>query len=118
MMAPVPMTMSNPASSVAASTIEFPCGADKQSQFRELTGAGVPLALASRGMTPTEWAECCDGLNSVLDAQFFKNCPALECCYFCVPGGPIQCCLCMINPVTCILCIQPVEEAKKKCKQR
>ena len=32
--------------------------------------------------------------------------------YWCVPGGPLQWVLCMFNPVSCIVCICPMESAK------
>ena len=109
--------MAVPVSAAAApgGPIKFPCDADKQEKLKQMTTNAVPPALASRGMTSAQWAECCDAVNAVKDAQFFKNCPALECCYFCIPCGPIQCALCLINPVTCIVCIGPVERAKKAC---
>lgn len=83
-----------------------------------MTTSGVPLALASRGMSPAEWAECCEALHGVTDAQFFKDCPELEGLYFCFPGGPIQCALCLINPCTCILCLRPLDTAKKACRDK
>ena len=33
-----------------------------------------------------------------------------------VPGGPVQCVLCIMNPITCCLCFQPVEKAKSAAK--
>ena len=113
-MAPVPMTMHNTVSSAAV--LKFPCSADKQGELRAMTTSGMPPALASRGMTPAEWAECCEALSGVVEAQFFKACPVTECIYYCVPGGPIQMCLCFCNPITWPLCIMPVDRAKKACK--
>ena len=112
-MAPMPMTMNSVPPAVV---FKFPCSSSKQSELKAMTDGGVPPALAGRGMTARQWEECVAALNGVVEKQFFKNCPGLECCYFCVPGGPIQMCLCMINPCSCVLCFQPVEEAKKACK--
>ena len=98
--------------------IRFPCSAGKQEKLAAMTTSGVPQALASRGMSQAEWAECCKAVNSVADAQFFKACPGLETLYYCFPGGPIQCALCLVNPCTCILCSGPVEKARKACRDK
>ena len=115
-LAPVPMAMGNPNAAAAPGlTFKFPCSAEKGKGLEATFGTGVPPALSSRGMTQGEWSECCDALKEVYNAQFFKNCTALECIYFCVPGGPLQAACCLCNPVTCVLCIQPVESAKNTC---
>ena len=65
-----------------------------------------------------EWADVVEILHAHLKSQFFYNAPCLEGCYFCCPGGPIQTCLCLVNPITCIVCFGPqahsrTESAKK-----
>ena len=75
--APTPMSMQASASEI----LRFPCGAHKYEQLKAMTRADVPYALASRGMTRAQWAECTDALERVHDAQFFKNCPSAEACY-------------------------------------
>ena len=47
-----------------------------------------------------------------------KNCPTAECCYYCIPLGPLQFALCMINPISCVFCFQPVERARRACITR
>ena len=112
--APVPMMMTN-TMAPATAVLKFVCGASSANKLQAACKT-TPPALASRGMTPSEWAECSEALKSVLDASFFRNCSGLECIYWCVPGGPLQTCCCLCNPITCIMCIQPVERAKKECK--
>jgi hypothetical protein len=111
--APMPMQM------VAAPmpVISFPCDADKQDKLQSIKAGGVPPGLASRGLTPAQWAEC-EAVSTVSDAQFFKNCPGMECCYYCIPGGPIQCCLCLLNPFTLFVILPPVNKAKRDCTER
>ena len=100
-LAPVPMAMGNPNAAAAPGlTFKFPCSAEKGKGLEATFGTGVPPALSSRGMTQGEWSECCDALKEVYNAQFFKNCTALECIYFCVPGGPLQAACCLCNPVS------------------
>jgi len=117
--APVPMQMESSTTAASDTTLRFPVGAEQhfaKTQLKEMTTGGVPTVLAARGMTEGQWADCCAALNAVVDAQFFKDCPSLECFYWCVPGGPVQCALCLLNPVTCVVCIRPVEKAKRACK--
>ena len=114
MVAPVPMQMSSP----AGASIIFPLGLDKRAKLQEIKTRGVPPALADRGMTPGQWTACCEAVDTVADAQFFRNCPTLECIYWCVPGGPIQCALCMFNPFTWLVIVPPVERAKKYCTEK
>ena len=109
--APTPMSMQASASGI----LRFPCTADKYEQLKAMTRADAPYALARRGMTRGQWAHCTDALEAVHDASFFKNCPDAEGCYWCVPLGPLQFLLCVINPISCVLCIQPVERAKRAC---
>ena len=109
--APTPMSMQASASGIW----RFPCSADKYEQLKAMTRADAPYALASRGMTREQWAHCTDALEAVHDASFFKNCPFAQCCYWCVPFGPLQAFLCLFNPISCVFCIQPVERAKRAC---
>ena len=37
-----------------------------------------------------------------------------QCCYYCVPLGPIQTCVCLLNPITCIVCFGPDDSSRKK----
>ena len=114
--APTPMSMQAPASGFSRlTTLRFPCCAEKYEQLKTMTRADVPYALAARGMTQRQWTECTDALERVHDAQFFKNCPTAECCYWCIPLGPLQSALCIINPISCVFCIQPVERARRAC---
>ena len=112
--APVPMTMGAPMVSATAE-IKFPVAADKQEKLKAILLGGIPQALASRGMTASQWAECCDNVQHVQVGQYFYNCPGLECVYWCIPGGPIQTCICLCNPVSWVLCIGPTEKNKKEC---
>ena len=112
--APTPMSMQASASEI----LRFPCGAHKYEQLKAMTRADVPYALASRGMTRAQWAECTDALERVHDAQFFKNCPFAQLCYWCIPLGPLQFLLCFANPITWVSCIIPVESAKKALLMR
>ena len=117
--APTPMSMQAPASGFSRlTTLRFPCCAEKYEQLKTMTRADVPYALAARGMTRRQWTECTDAIERVHDAQFFKNCPTAECCYWCIPLGPLQFALCVMNPITCVFCIQPVERAKRACIAR
>ena len=112
--APTPMSMQASASEI----LRFPCGAHKYEQLKAMTRADAPYALASRGMTRAQWAECTDALERVHDAQFFKNCPFAQLCYWCIPLGPLQFLLCFANPITWVSCIIPVESAKKALLMR
>ena len=79
----------------------------------------VPPSLLERGVTPNDYVHIAEQLDKVQRANFFYDCPSgsmCECCYFCCPGGPLQALLCICNPVTCILCLQPVEKAKEAGK--
>ena len=110
-----------PAMSMQASAsviLRFPCSTDKYEQLKAMTRADAPYALASRGMTRAQWAECTDALERVHDAQFFKNCPFAQLCYWCIPLGPLQFLLCFANPITWVSCIIPVENAKKELLMR
>ena len=120
--APVPMTMGDPNFQwldryVYAARLKFPCSAGKKLELEAMLHSTVPpLALSSRGMTEAEWAECCAALRAIVEAQFFKSSPAAEFIYYCVPGGPLQTCLCLLNPITCVVCIGPVDRARTACK--
>ena len=117
--APTPMSMQAPASGFSRlTTLRFPCCAEKYEQLKAMTRADVPYALAARGMTRRQWTECTDAIERVHDAQFFKNCPTAECCYWCIPLGPLQSALCIMNPISCVFCIQPVERARRACITR
>ena len=115
--APTPMSMQAPASGFSrfSPTLRFPCSTDKYEQLKAMTRADVPYALAARGMTQRQWTECTDALERVHDAQFFKNCPVADCCFWCFPLGPLQSLLCFANPITWVFCINPVERAKRAC---
>ena len=114
--APVPMTMgTTSAAATPGGTLTFLCNTDKGKAMVAALANGVPSALASRGMTQAEWSECAEALKDIYNAQFFKDCPVFEGCYYCCPGGPIQAFLCVCNPVTCIVCIQPVERKRDAC---
>lgn len=84
---------------------------DKITQAR----IAAPTALAARGLQLDQWTQVCDEFDKFLDSNFFVNCPTMECVYWCCPLGPVQCLLCMFNPISWIICIQPQESAKKKC---
>ena len=109
--APTPMSMQASASEI----LRFPCGAHKYEQLKAMTRADAPYALASRGMTRAQWAECTDALERVHDAQFFKNCPFAGLCYWGIPLGPLQFLLCFANPITWLFCFNPVERARRAC---
>lgn len=67
-------------------------------------------------MSEDEWHTVVDQLLEFQASNYwFKNfgeCagPA-ECCYYCFPLGPIQTCLCSINPCTQSMCIEPEKRA-------
>ena len=98
-----------------AAILRFPCCAEKYEQLKAMIRADAPYALARRGMTREAWAHCADALEAVHDASFFKNCPDCEGVYWCVPLGPLSFFLCLINPISCVFCIHPVEQAKRAC---
>ncbi|CAD7926441.1 unnamed protein product [Amoebophrya sp. A120] len=98
-----------------STTFKFPIGSHEREVVKEMTKNGVPPVLASRGLRPAQWQQCADALIRMTDQQFFKNCPALEGVYWCCPGGPVQTVVCVFNPISCVFCIMPMEEAKKKC---
>lgn len=84
---------------------------DKITQAR----VAAPTALAARGLQLDQWTQVCDEFDKLLDSNFFVNCPTMEAVYWCCPLGPVQCLLCMLNPISWIVCIQPQESAKKEC---
>ena len=88
--------------------------AEKGALFAVKEGGQSPIPVISAN----EWREIMEALDAVMHANFFYDCPACECVYYCIPGGPIQCVLCMLNPVTCIVCFGPVESAKKAAKAK
>ena len=71
-----------------------------------------PASLAALGMSAGDWMVVWGAMEQVQKANFFYDCPPMECCYYCCPGGPLQTVLCMLNPITCCLCFAPVEKAK------
>ena len=81
-------------------------------------GSPVLAPLQMRGVGPQEWNIILNKLQEVHEANpFVSSCgedsaACAECCYFCIPGGPIQYALCMLNPVTC--CLYGAQEEKKK----
>ena len=81
---------------------------------------GSPLLspLQMRGVGPQEWTIIVSKLQEVYEANPFvsscgeDNASCAECCYFCIPGGPIQCVLCLFNPIT--WCLYRSQDKKKK----
>ena len=53
------------------------------------------------GATAEQWKEWLGRLEETRHAHLCHDCPALTAAYHCVPFGPLQCCLCAINPITC-----------------
>ena len=41
-----------------------------------------------------------------------------QCCYFCVPGGPVQCVLCVLNPISCVVCFMPHANSQKASAEK
>ena len=80
----------------------------------EVARLTMPTALRARGVSESEWSTVCDKLGEFSQAQFFYHCPFLECVYYCCPGGPVQTLLCMLNPVSCIVCFMPDEKRKEQ----
>lgn len=76
----------------------------------------VPAALAGRGVTEHEWKTTCERLEEAARANFFYDYPICECIYWCVPLGPVQCCLCHCNPISWCVCLLPVEKANTRAK--
>lgn len=121
--APAPLVMGEPLetgppvlhATPSGAPIKVCVGAGAREEFKRRKDE-VPMQLVAAGMDGSEWTAVMAELEQVLQAQYFYNYPRLECVYWCVPGGPIQCVLCLCNPVTCCLCIQPVEGAKKRAK--
>ena len=81
-------------------------------------GNSLLSPLQKRGVLPQEWAIIVDELQNVYEANPFvsfcgkDNAPGAECCYFCMPGGPIQFLLCLLNPITC--CLYASQGKKKR----
>ena len=84
----------------------------KMSELKARSQSPIPV------ISPSEWSEIIDAIDATQRANPFYDCPVCECVYFCVPGGPIQCLLCMVNPITCICHFMPVEAAKKAAKSK
>eukprot|EP00928_Gymnodinium_smaydae_P040620 TRINITY_DN27534_c0_g1_i2.p1 TRINITY_DN27534_c0_g1~~TRINITY_DN27534_c0_g1_i2.p1 ORF type:complete len:176 (-),score=24.90 TRINITY_DN27534_c0_g1_i2:304-831(-) len=74
----------------------------------------VPDALAGRGITEHEWRTACDQVEEAARSAFFYNYPTCECIYWCVPLGPVQTCLCMLNPISWCCCILPAQKANER----
>jgi len=91
---------------------------DKRKALKVLQGA-LPESLAARGVSEHEWRAVCDRLLEFQEENWFqKNCgesaALCECCYWCVPLGPLQMILCMLSPCSWVLCILPEDRAAKK----
>ena len=73
------------------------------------------IAYNESGHAWRRQTQVCDEFDKFLDSNFFVNCPWMEGVYWCCPLGPVQVFLCMLNPITCIVCNQRLERAKKEC---
>ena len=123
--APVPMVMGAAAATtgvtVAANTpplnISISLDLSKRYEF-DTKRANLPPSLQAKGMPLDEWQQVMACLEKVMQANFFYSHGGAnaECCYWCIPGGPIQCALCMLNPITCVLCMAPVDKAKNEVR--
>jgi hypothetical protein len=90
----------------------------RREKAKRAWGSSLLAPLQMRGVGPQEWNIILNKLQEVHEANpFVSSCgedsaACAECCYFCIPGGPIQYALCMLNPVTC--CLYGAQEEKKK----
>ena len=65
-------------------------------------------------MPAGDWTAVWGAMEQVQKANFFYDCPGMECVYWCVPAGPVQCVMCFLNPITWAVCICPTESKKKE----
>lgn len=84
--------------------------ADKYAAMRDMP-AHMNL-LVAHGVRQEEWYQIHSEIDEVRKAGPCYNQPFCECLYFCVPGGPVQCLLCMCNPITC--CMYDKQEKRKR----
>lgn len=59
-----------------------------------------PEELSVLGVSPTQWTHWVGLLEKERRAHLFHRCPWLGPLYFCCPLGPVQWCLCLLNPCT------------------
>ena len=100
--------------------LKFSVDLEKRKALEDMASS-VPESLRARGVGEDEWRTVCECLLKFQEANFFyKNCGGAEsgslcqCCYLCVPLGPLQMYLCLANPCTWALCITPAAEAATK----
>lgn len=104
----------------AAPSVNFTVSLDLDKRSALQTSRGtLPQSLRVLGVSEDEWREVCDRLLEFHEGNFFyMNCGVIaatcECCYWCVPLGPFQMVLCMLNPCSWVLCMLPEERASKK----
>ncbi|GMH51611.1 hypothetical protein TrRE_jg13326 [Triparma retinervis] len=72
----------------------------------------MPQFFKSRNVTNGDYYVVVQGLEAYQQANPFINCPSLECTYWCCPLGPVQMCLCLLNP--CTYCLYAKVRVKKK----
>ena len=115
-----PLSEMNETIDLQQETITFFLATDEwpKEEAKRTWGSPILSPLQKRGIGPQEWAIIVSELQEVYEANPFvsacgkdvANCA--ECCYFCIPGGPIQTLLCMFNPIT--WCIYGSQERKKE----
>ena len=87
----------------------------EKTQLSQVKASGQsPIPVISAN----EWREIVEALDALQRTNFFYDCPCCELAYWCIPLGPVQSVLCILNPVTCILCIRPMEAAKTAAKAK
>ena len=115
-----PLSEMNEMIDLQQETITILLSTDKwpEEEANRTWGSPILSPLQKRGIGPQEWALIVSELQEVYEANPFvsacgrdhANCA--ECCYFCIPGGPIQMVLCIFNPIT--WCIFGSQEMKKE----
>ena len=106
-----PMMMAAPMA--GGGTVEIKLALEHKQKLAEQR-AVIPPQLAAKGMDKNDWDEVCRQLQMFQQANFFYDCPGMECVYWCIPGGPVQCVACLFNPITWVVCICPAESKKKE----
>merc|ERR1719454_2669729 len=76
--APMPMGQ---APSGVKPTIKISLNVSKKSELQ--SNQSIPASLAALGMSAGDWMGVWGAMEQVQKANFFYDCPPMECCYYC-----------------------------------
>ena len=83
----------------------------KLHELRDFKSVMPPL-FKSRNVTSSDHHAIAKAMEDAQQANPFYNCANCECMYWWIPLGPVQMCMCFLNP--CTYCIYEEFDKKKK----